>query len=102
MSKYPSTNIKISNSLKEFLDLELSELLPDQDTMIKNHLNLVEYLESETPLYVLRKFRNHSNRGSIYSFENHSFTISDKTPRKRWIISGIVFRLQLSSNSFTA
>jgi hypothetical protein len=80
MSKYPSPNIKSSNSLKEFLDLELSELLPDQDTMIKNHLNLVAYLEMESPLFVLRKFKHHSNRGSVYSFENHSFTVSDNEP----------------------
>ena len=80
MSKYPSPNIKRSTTLKEFLDLEISELLPNQDIMIKNHLNLVEYLESETPFFVLRKFKNYSNRGSNYSFENHSFTVSDNEP----------------------
>lgn len=80
MSKYPSPNIKRSKTLKEFLDLELSELLPDQDTMIKNHLNLVAYLEMESPLFVLRKFKHHSNRGSVYSFENHLFTVSDNEP----------------------
>jgi hypothetical protein len=80
MSKYPSPNIKSSKTLKEFLDLELSELLPNQDTMIKNHLNLVAYLEMESPLFVLRKFKLHSNRGSVYSFENHSFTVSDNEP----------------------
>ena len=67
-------------SLKEFLNSQLAELLPNQDTMIKHHLNLVDYLESETPLFILRKFKNHSNRGSIYSFENHSFTVSDNEP----------------------
>jgi hypothetical protein len=80
MSKYPSPNIKRSTTLKEFLDLEISELLPNQDIMIKNHLNLVEYLESESPFFVLRKFKNYSNRGSNYSFENHSFTVSDNEP----------------------
>ena len=80
MRKYPSPNIKKSATLKEFLNLQLAELLPNQDLMIKNHLNLVEYLESESPLYVLRKFRNHSNRGSHYTFENHSFTVSDNEP----------------------
>ena len=80
MRKYPSPNIKKSATLKEFLNLQLAELLPNQDLMIKNHLNLVEYLESESPLYVLRKFKNHSNRGSLYSFENHSFTVSDNEP----------------------
>jgi hypothetical protein len=80
MSKYPSPNIKRSTTLKEFLDLEISELLPNQDIMIKNHLNLVEYLEKESPFFVLRKFKNYSNRGSKYSFENHSFTVSDNEP----------------------
>ena len=80
MRKYPSPNIKRSATLKEFLNLQLAELLPNQDLMIKNHLNLVGYLESESPLYVLRKFRNHSNRGSRYTFENHSFTVSDNEP----------------------
>jgi len=80
MSKYPSPSIKRSTTLKEFLNLEISELLPNQDIMIKNHLNLVEYLESESPFFVLRKFKNYSNRGSNYSFENHSFTVSDNEP----------------------
>ena len=80
MRKYPSPNIKKSATLKEFLNLQLAELLPNQDLMIKNHLNLVEYLERESPLFVLRKFRNHSNRGSRYTFENHSFTVSDNEP----------------------
>ena len=72
MSKYPSPNIKRSATLKEFLDIEISELLPNQDIMIKNHLNLVEYLESGSPFFVLRKFKNYSNRGSNYSFEIHA------------------------------
>ena len=80
MIKYPNPRIEKSNSIKEFLNSQLAELLPNQDLMIKNHLNLVAYLEMESPLFVLRKFRNHSNRGSIYSFENHSFTVSDNEP----------------------
>lgn len=80
MNKYPIPNIKRSSTLKDFLDLEFHELLPNQDIMIKNHLNLVKYLESESPFFVLRKFKNYSNRGSNYSFENHSFTVSDNEP----------------------
>jgi hypothetical protein len=77
---YPKSDIKKITSLKQFLDLEMHKLLPNQDMMIKNHLNLVEYLESESPFFVLRKFKNYSNRGSNYSFENHSFTVSDNEP----------------------
>ena len=94
MSKYPNPNINRSNTLKEFLDSEISELLPDQDTMIKNHLNLVAYLESETPLFVVRKFRNHSNRGNIYSFENHRFTVSDNEPAL-WVFMETYYETQL-------
>lgn len=77
---YTKSDIKKITSLKQFLDLEMHKLLPNQDMMIKNHLNLVEYLESESPFFVLRKFKNYSNRGSNYSFENHSFTVSDNEP----------------------
>jgi hypothetical protein len=94
MSKYPSPNIKRSATLKEFLNLQLAELLPDQDIMIKNHLNLVEYLESESPLYILRKFRNHSNRGSQYTFENHSFTVSDNEPAL-WVFMETYYQSEL-------
>lgn len=94
MSKYPSPNIKRSATLKEFLNLQLAELLPNQDIMIKNHLNLVEYLESESPLYILRKFRNHSNRGSQYTFENHSFTVSDNEPAL-WVFMETYYQSEL-------
>lgn len=80
MSKYPSPRMEKFTSLKEFVNIQLAELLPNQDVMIKNHLNLVEYLEKESPLFVLRKFKNHSNRGSVYSYQNHSFTVSDNEP----------------------
>ncbi|WP_353085066.1 hypothetical protein [Flavobacterium sp.] len=80
MSKYPSPKNKRCTTLKEFLDLEISELLPNQDITIKNHINLVNYLESESPFFVLRKFKNYSNRGSNYFFENYSFTVSDNEP----------------------
>ena len=65
MSKYPSPNINRNKSLKEFLDIELTKLLPNQDTIIKNHLNLVAYLEKELPLFVLRKFGNFKRKSSI-------------------------------------
>ena len=94
MRKYPSPNIKRSATLKEFLNLQLAELLPNQDLMIKNHLNLVEYLESESPLYILRKFRNHSNRGSQYTFENHSFTVSDNEPAL-WVFMETYYQSEL-------
>lgn len=94
MSKYPSPNIKRSATLKEFLNLQLAELLPNQDIIIKNHLNLVEYLESESPLYILRKFRNHSNRGSQYTFENHSFTVSDNEPAL-WVFMETYYQSEL-------
>jgi hypothetical protein len=94
MSKYPSPNIKRSATLKEFLNLQLAELLPNQDLMIKNHLNLVEYLERESPLFVLRKFRNHSNRGSRYTFENHSFTVSDNEPAL-WVFMETYYQSEL-------
>ena len=94
MRKYPSPNIKRSATLKEFLNLQLAELLPNQDLMIKNNLNLVEYLESESPLYILRKFRNHSNRGSQYTFENHSFTVSDNEPAL-WVFMETYYQSEL-------
>lgn len=94
MSKYPSPNIKRSTTLKEFLDLEISELLPNQDIMIKNHLNLVEYLDRESLFFVLRKFKNHSNRGSNYSFENHSFTVSDNEPAL-WVFMETYYQSEL-------
>jgi hypothetical protein len=77
---YPKPDIINIKSLKQFLDLEMHKLLPNQEIIIKNHLNLVEYLESESPFFVLRKFKNYSNRGSNYSIENHSFTVSDNEP----------------------
>lgn len=80
MIKYPNPRIEKSNSIKEFLNSQLAELLPNQDLMIKNHLNLVAYLDMESPLFVIRKFRNHSNRGRLYFFEKHSFTVSDNEP----------------------
>jgi len=80
MSVYPSPNINRNKSLKEFLDIELTKLLPNQDTIIKNHLNLVAYLEKELPLFVLRKFGNFKSRGNVYSFENNFFTVSDNEP----------------------
>ena len=95
MSKYPSPNIKISTSLKEFLDLELSGLLPNQDVMIKNHLNLVEYLERESPLFILRKFGNFKSRGSLFSFENHSFTVSDNEPAL-WVFMETFYQYELN------
>ncbi|CAN1556616.1 hypothetical protein MCEGE10_02424 [Flavobacteriaceae bacterium] len=94
MSKYPSPNINKSITLKEFLDLEISELLPNQDIMIKNHLNLVEYLDRESPFFVLRKFKNHSNRGSIYSFEKHKFTVSDNEPAL-WVFMETYYQSEL-------
>ena len=54
MSVYPSPNINRNKSLKEFLDIELTKLLPNQDTIIKNHLNLVAYLEKELPLQLIK------------------------------------------------
>lgn len=80
MIKYPNSIFQICTSLKEFLNLQFVKLLPDQDIMIKNHLNLISYLEMEDPLFILRKFKHHSNRGSIYSLENDSFTVSDNEP----------------------
>jgi hypothetical protein len=94
MREYPSPSSKRSTTLKEFLDLEISELLPNQDIMIKNHLNLVEYLKSESPLYILRKFRNHSNRGSRYTFEKHSFTVSDNEPAL-WVFMETYYQSEL-------
>ena len=94
MSKYPSPNILGSDTLKEFLNLQLAELLPNQDIMIKNHLNLVEYLEKEAPLFVVRKFKNHNNRGSIYYFKNHSFTVSDNEPAL-WVFMETFYQSEL-------
>lgn len=77
---YPKSDIKKITSLKQFLDLEMHKLLPNQDITIMNHLNLVKYLETNPPLYVLRKFKNYNNRGSNYSFNNQKFTVSDNEP----------------------
>ena len=94
MSKYPSPRVETCTSLKEFLNFQFAELLPDQDTMIENHLNLVAYLEMKNPLFVLRKFRNHSNRGSLYSFENDSFIVSDNEPAL-WVFMETYYQFKL-------
>lgn len=94
MSKYPGTNIIKSNTLREFLDLELTKLLPNQDIMIKNHLNLVKYIEMDTSLLVLRKFKNHSYRGSLFSYENCSFTVSDNEPAL-WVFMNTYYLFEL-------
>lgn len=80
MINYPNSWFENTSSLKEFLNLNFVKLLPDQDIMIKNHINLMDYLKIENPFLVLRKFKNYSNRGSIYSFENYSFTVCDNEP----------------------
>jgi hypothetical protein len=94
MIKYPGTKIEKRATLKEFLDFDLAELLPNQDIMIKNHLNLIEYLESESPLFLLRKFKNNSNRGSFYSFEKHQFTVSDNEPAL-WVFMESFYNTEL-------
>ncbi len=77
---YPKPDIKKITSLRQFLDLEMHRLLPNQEIMIRNHNNLVEYLERESPFFVMRKFKNYNKRGCKYSFENHYFTVSDNEP----------------------
>ena len=94
MRKYPSPRIEKFTSLKEFLNSQFTELLPNQDIIIKHHLNLVDYLESETPLFILRKFKNHSNRGNVYSFEEHSFTVSDNEPAL-WVFMETFYQSEL-------
>ncbi len=98
MKKYPSSPIKRGSSLKDFLDSEATKLFPNQDVMIKNHLNLIEYLEQKSPFLVLRKFKNHTNRGSIYSFENHRFTVSDNEPAL-WVFMETFNRNELNFQS---
>jgi len=94
MSKYPSPRVETCTTIKEFLNSQLRELLPNQDLMIKNHLNLVAYLEKESPLFVLRKFRNHSNRGSLYYYDKHSFTVSDNEPAL-WVFMETYYESEL-------
>jgi len=95
MSKYPNPRIEKCASLKEFLDSQLTELLPDQDLMIKNHLNLIEYFESESPLFILRKFQNYNNRGNQYFFEKkHQFTVSDNEPAL-WVFMETFYKSEL-------
>ena len=94
MNKYPSPRIENFTSLKEFLNLQLAELLPNQDMTIKNHLNLIEYIESKSPLFLLRKFKNHSNRGNAYCFENSSFTVSDNEPAL-WVFMETYYKSEL-------
>ena len=94
MKKYPRPRIEKFKTLRGFLDSQLAELLPNQDLTIKHHRNLVEYLESESPLYVVRKFINHRNRGSIYYFEKDSFTVSDNEPAL-WVFMESFYQSEL-------
>ena len=80
MKKYPSSRIETYTSFKEFLNSQLVELLPNQDIMIKHHLNLVKYIGSESPLFVVRRFGRHMFRGNVYFYENHNFTVADNEP----------------------
>jgi hypothetical protein len=61
---------------------------------IKHHLNLINYLESESPLYVVRKFKNHSNRGNIYFYENQQFTVADNEPAL-WVFMESFYQVEL-------
>lgn len=94
MRKYPSSRKYTPTSVKEFLNLQLTELLPNQDIMIKHHLNLVKYLESETPLFILRKFSKQNKRGNLYTFKNHQFTVSDNEPAL-WVFMESYYKTQL-------
>ncbi len=95
---YPKPNIKNIKSLKKFLDLEMHKLLPNQDLIIKNHLNLVEYLESELPFFVIRKFKNYNKTGNKYSLENHYFTVSDNEPAL-WVFMETFNQFELDFSS---
>ena len=95
MSQYPNPKIEKCASLKEFLDSQLSELLPEQDLIIKNHLNLIEYLKSESPLFIVRKFKNYTNRGNQYFFEKNQFTVSDNEPAF-WVFMETFYNSELN------
>jgi hypothetical protein len=95
MINYPNSWFENTSSLKEFLNLNFVKLLPDQDIMIKNHINLMDYLKIENPFFVLRKFKNYSNRGSIYSFENYSFTVCDNEPAL-WVFMESYYKSELN------
>jgi hypothetical protein len=101
MKIYPSPRNEKFKTLREFLDSQLTELLPNQDQTIKHHLNLINYLESESPLYVVRKFKNHSNRGNIYFYENHQFTVADNEPAL-WVFMESFYQVELDFSNLIA